>query len=416
MLEFIICSSVTILPDYLIRRYGQGKRWGHEITLFSMWYELRWGITACLMLTVSLITLIFYYHPSTTNVRSFFRTVTIVSEKVGRVAEVHVENYQLVNRGDPIYTLDDSRERAAVRTAERRVAEVEARAEVAKAELAAAVGTKDQAEGAYTQALEELQTRQALALRGGDSIVSQREVDRLRNTTDSRKGALDAAVAAMAAAEARLEVQIPAERETARSALAEAEADLAKTRIVGGIDGRVEQFVLKPGDISNPVLRPAGILVPIGAEVDGSGVERFQAGFGQLTAEIIEPGMLGEITCATKAFTIIPMVVTNVQDVIAAGQFRPTDQLMDVSQARPGGTITVELEPLYPGQALDIPPGSQCIANVYTNNHALLEEGDLSTGAYVFYHVVDTVGLVHAFILRAQALLFPVRTLVLSGH
>jgi len=59
MLELIICSTLTILPDYLYRRYVQGKRIGKEITFFSVWFELRYGIIACLMLTVSLITLNF---------------------------------------------------------------------------------------------------------------------------------------------------------------------------------------------------------------------------------------------------------------------------------------------------------------------------------------------------------------------
>lgn len=36
MLEIILCSFVTILPDYLYRRYVQGKRLGREITLFSV--------------------------------------------------------------------------------------------------------------------------------------------------------------------------------------------------------------------------------------------------------------------------------------------------------------------------------------------------------------------------------------------
>ena len=65
MLELMLCSMLTLLPDYLIRRYVQGKRFGHEITIYSVWYELRWGITGCLMLTVSLITMIFYFHPAT---------------------------------------------------------------------------------------------------------------------------------------------------------------------------------------------------------------------------------------------------------------------------------------------------------------------------------------------------------------
>ena len=67
MLELILCSLITELPDYLFRRHAQGKRWGDQITFFTMWYELRWGITACLILTVSLIAVVFYDHPSTTN-------------------------------------------------------------------------------------------------------------------------------------------------------------------------------------------------------------------------------------------------------------------------------------------------------------------------------------------------------------
>src|SRR6202451_4441518 len=75
MFELIICSLVTILPDYLYRRYVQDKRFGKEITFYSVWYELRWGITGCLMLTISLITMIFYFHPSTTSATLFFRTI-----------------------------------------------------------------------------------------------------------------------------------------------------------------------------------------------------------------------------------------------------------------------------------------------------------------------------------------------------
>src|SRR5215470_13229808 len=43
MLELMLCSLLTIVPDYLYRRYVQGKRIGKEITFYSVWYELRWG-------------------------------------------------------------------------------------------------------------------------------------------------------------------------------------------------------------------------------------------------------------------------------------------------------------------------------------------------------------------------------------
>ena len=80
MLELLICALFTIFPDYLYRRYGQGKRFGRELTLYSVWFELRWGLVTCVMLTVGLITVIFYNHPSTTSATVFFRTVPIVPE------------------------------------------------------------------------------------------------------------------------------------------------------------------------------------------------------------------------------------------------------------------------------------------------------------------------------------------------
>ena len=79
MFEVLICSLVTILPDYLVRRYLQGKRFGHEITLYSVWYELRYGITGCALLTLSLITVVFYYHPSAVTVTAPLEVTAVMS-------------------------------------------------------------------------------------------------------------------------------------------------------------------------------------------------------------------------------------------------------------------------------------------------------------------------------------------------
>ena len=83
VIELFLCSVFTVLPDYLYRRYVQGKRVGQEITLYSVWFELRYGITACLFLTISLVTLILYFHPSTTNAISFYRTVACFPRALG---------------------------------------------------------------------------------------------------------------------------------------------------------------------------------------------------------------------------------------------------------------------------------------------------------------------------------------------
>src|SRR5688572_21137648 len=141
MLELLLCSLLTIVPDYLYRRYVQGKRLGKEITFYSVWFELRWGITGCLILTVSLITVIFYNHPSTTHVTLFFRTVPILPEANGRIAEIFVADYTgRVTEGSPIFRLDSTKQEAAVETAKRKIVEVVVALEVAKADVLKAEG------------------------------------------------------------------------------------------------------------------------------------------------------------------------------------------------------------------------------------------------------------------------------------
>nr|WP_272212040.1 biotin/lipoyl-binding protein [Marinicella sp. W31]MDC2877935.1 biotin/lipoyl-binding protein [Marinicella sp. W31] len=120
MLELLFCSLFTIFPDYLYRRYGQNKKIGQEINLFSVWYELRWGITGCAMLTIILITTVFFYHPTSTAVTSFFRTVSLLPDAPGRVEEVYVRTGDIVDDGDVIFTLDDRQQRAAVDAARKK--------------------------------------------------------------------------------------------------------------------------------------------------------------------------------------------------------------------------------------------------------------------------------------------------------
>jgi hypothetical protein len=126
-------------------------------------------------------------------------------------------------------------------------------------------------------------------------------------------------------------------------------------------------------------------------------------------------GMIGEVKCLAMPLTIIPMVVTEIQDVIATGQIRATDQLVGIEQFSRPGTITVIMEHLHPGQLDDLPQGSTCIANAYTSNHEALQDPDIGTFHAFVLHAIDATGLVHGMILRLQALMLPMRTLVFSG-
>jgi multidrug resistance efflux pump len=410
MLELLLCSLVTIVPDYLYRRYVQGKRLGKEINFYSVWFELRWGITACLILTVSLITTIFYNHPSTSNVTMFFRTVPIVAETNGRVAEVYVGTSGPITQGAPIFKLDSSKQQAAVETARRKIAEVDAEMVVARTDIQKAEGQLQEATSAHQQAVDELETKQELQRRNPGNVPF-REIERLQLLVEGRLGSIASATAAKQSAEERISTLLPAQKASAESELAQAEVDLEKTVIRAGVSGRIEQFTLRVGDIVNPLMRPAGVLIP-----EGLGQQSLQAGFGQIEAQIMKVGMIAEATCVSKPWTIIPMVVTNVQDVIAAGQFRGGEQLIDPQQVTRQGTLFVTLEPLYKGGLDDVTPGSSCIANAYSNNHDLIVSEDTSAVRRVVLHAVDALGLVHALILRLQALVLPFTTLVFSGH
>jgi multidrug resistance efflux pump len=391
MLEILLCSLVTIVPDYLFRRYVQNKRIGKEITIYSVWFELRWGITACVILAVSLITVIFYNHPSTTNVTLFFRTIPIISEATGRVAEVYVGFNSPVAKGAPIFRLDSSKQEAAVETARRKIAETEADLVVAQADLLKADGQIQEARSAHQQAVDELATKQELQ-RLNPGNVARREIERLQNLVEGRLGGIAAASAAKQAVEARISSLLPAQKASAEAALAQAQVELDKTVVRAGVSGRVEQFALRVGDIVTPIARPAGILIP---EADWPNL---QAGFGQIEAQIMKVGMTAEVTCLSKPFTIIPMVVTYVQDFIAAGQFRGGEQLLEAQQATQPGTLLVFLEPLYKGGLDGVTPGSSCIANAYSNNNELIASKDTGVFKGIALHAVDALALVHALI------------------
>ena len=278
MLELMLCSMLTLLPDFLFRRFVQGKRLGREITLFSVWYELRYGITCCLILTVLLITVVLYNHPELENVTSLFRTVSIYPEIGGRVSEVYVGYNDRVKKGDPLFKMDSTRQEAALETARARIAEVDASAETARADILTSEGKLQEAKGSLQQAQDELRTKMQLQARNAD-IVAAREIEKLQTLVATRQGDADAAAAAKQSVETRITSVLPAQKASAEAQLAAAKVELDKMTVRAGVDGRVDQFVLRVGDIIQPApfTRAAGILIP-----EGAGLNQLVAGFHQL--------------------------------------------------------------------------------------------------------------------------------------
>ncbi|NQZ26178.1 MAG: HlyD family secretion protein [Colwellia sp.] len=413
MLEVLLCSLVTIFPDYLFRKYRQGKTWGKEITFFTMWYELRWGISACVILSISLVTLIFYYHPSTTNATPMFRTVSIMPEQSGRVQHVFVENHQHVKAGTALFSMYDESQLAAIDRAKAKVKQVESEFSTAYAQLAITISSVEKAKGAYLRAKNEYDRKKKLSLKGLN-IISASEVQKMADTVAINEAGLAASLANQAAAQGVIESVLPANKASAIEELESAIVEEGKRTLYAHVDGELQQFALQPGDFINPMIRSAGIIVPSSGEA--SGKEGVQAGFNQLAASVIKVGTFAEITCLSKPFTIIPMRVASIQSVIASGQIRANENLLDIQDRARPGTFTVKLVPLYEGGLDGVVPGTKCIANAYSYHHELIASGTLSTSETIYLHMVDAVGVVHAIILRMQALLLPVKVLVFSGN
>ncbi len=87
------------------------------------------------------------------------------------------------------------------------------------------------------------------------------------------------------------------------------------------------------------------------SEARALGIESISlaAGFGQIEGQVMKVGMVAEATCISKPWTVIPMVITSVQDYIAAGQFRGGEQLIEAQNTGRPGTILVIMEPIYQG-------------------------------------------------------------------
>src|SRR5260370_13729900 len=326
-----------------------------------------------------------------------------MSEVTGRVAEVHIDVSGPVKQGDVLFRLDSAKQEAALLTAKRKIAEVDAAMLAAQADIREAEGQLEEAKGWLQQAEDELDTKSELQKRN-PGIVPQRDIEKLQVAVAGRQGSLDAATASKQSAMTRLSALLPAEKASAEAALAEGQVDLDKTFIRAGVDGRVEQFGLRQGDIVNPMIRSAGVLIP-----EGAGRRALMAGFGQIEAQVMKGGMGAEATCISKPWTIIPMVVTNVQDYIAAGPFSGGEQLIEAQQVAQPGTILVFMEPIYKGGLEGVTPGSSCVANAYTSNHELISSGKLGSFKHFGFRTLPPPHAFPPFLSRFRTRPLPIK-------
>ena len=333
MLELLLCSLLTVFPDYLYRRYVQGKRLGKEITFYSVWFELRWGITSCLILTVSLITVIFYNHPSTNNVTLLYRTVPFLPEINGRVAEVYVGLTDEISKGAPIFRLDSSKQEPAVESSRRKIAEIDAEALVAQSEIVKTEGQILEAKAPTSRPW----TNSRPSENFNDATQGTSHSAKSRNSGQSggsegchcrRYRCKTAGRGADCHSSTGSEGQCRGSTGAGRSRSAQDRRPCRRR-------GCVEQFALRPGDMVNPMMRPAGIfLIPAGAG-------QLYAGFGQIEAQVMKIGMIAEGDWRIQTLDRHPDGGPPRAGLIAAGQFRRRRAIARSATGHTPGTLLV---------------------------------------------------------------------------
>ena len=188
----------------------------------------------------------------------------------------------------------------------------------------------------HQQAKDELDVKSELQRRN-PGIVPQRDIEKLQVLVDQRQAGVDAAAATKQSAVAA-GFDAPAGGKGERRSGVGSRRRWIWTRPLSapGLRAGSSNSRCASGDVVNPLMRPAGILIP-----EGAGQQVLQAGFGQIEAQVMKEGMVAEATCISRPWVIIPMVVTTVQDYIAAGQFRGGEQLVEAQNVARPGTILV---------------------------------------------------------------------------
>lgn len=265
--------------------------------------------------------------PFTSQARVHARIVPLATEVGGRIEQIHVRNDQIVKAGDPLFTLDDANFQIAIEKAEADVA-------ATMRELAAQDAAINVAQAQRRIAIEEqrkadLDWARHQRIRAEDAgAISQRRMEL------ARASAIEAA-ARVAAADAQVAQARAARGPTsdandrliaARSALARAQLDRARTTVKAPGPGVITDLKIERGQVANP----------------GSPIMSFiSLNDGWVTADmtennlgLIRPGMRAEIVLDALPGQVLAGTVRSVGYGVASGGRSQPGGLSEVSNSR----------------------------------------------------------------------------------
>ncbi|WP_395176062.1 hypothetical protein [Roseibium alexandrii] len=136
------------------------------------------------------------------------------------------------------------------------------------------------AEAALKQAEITLADHQELKQRKS-AAYQPSQFERAQSQRETRSAEVDAATSKLSAAKVQAEAIIPAQLESAKASLKQAQLELERTRVLSFVDGTVEQLALNVGARATPAaMSPAMVIVP---DRKASQSGRIVAGFSQVS-------------------------------------------------------------------------------------------------------------------------------------
>jgi len=397
----VIELTVTSIPFVLQILYLRWK--GIPITL----YNVHVSLFVWLALAFIVFFTVFYYYPKSYTGFVPFRTVPVVSENGGTVTAIKVDNGTRVEPGQVLFTVNAATEKAAVKTAELKLAEIDKSFGLAEAELRSAQASVDKEKAVLQQAVEVFDDQNSLRTRGSPAYNERRYQSAV---ADKAAGEAKVAQAQALLDEANIQLEdvLTAQRASADAALEQAKVELAKTTVRSQVNGVVDQLTLHIGARASQVAaKPAMLIVP---DRDEAHPKRVFAGFSQVARSVLYVGMPAEVACDTNfnvamVDSVLPARITAIQPEIAAGQIAPTGRLLEPREFSNRGEVAVLLEMAYPEHQKLLVNGSGCIVQTYDRN----------LGHGIFAHILGGLGIIKAWGLRIKVWIALVTGVGLAG-
>lgn len=314
------------------------------------------------ILVGTLILLMNYNHPYTTQGGQVFVTTPIVPGVRGKVIEVPVEPNTLIKKGEVLFKIDPTPfeaqvalQQAALAEAQQTVLGLEASYKAAQATTAKAIAERNRTRAQFE--------RYDKGFRRGAFTAA--DVDNRRQFYRSAEATLEAAQAEERRAKLAFESEIMGENTAVakvQAALVQAEFNLAETVVYAPTDGYVTQVQLRPGMMAVPIpLRP--VMTFINQE------EKYYIGaFRQNSLLRLEPGFEADFifralpgkTFKGKVIEVLPAIGEN--QVQAAGMLYGSDLLLRQGRPLIKLKVTDDLSPYH------LPLGTSVEIAVYSDN------------------------------------------------